>query len=70
MRKILWIAGLFLVILSLGLAVWQTGQIDIIGGADLSTFWFGFYRYKRGLYVTGAFVGVILVLISRFLKKK
>ena len=60
----LFAGGLILFGLSVLLAIVAVGQMHIIGGADLPTFLFVFFRAENGLYVTLAAIGMIVVLVS------
>ena len=69
-KIILMLTGIALIIISVVLAIIATANIDIIGGADFSTFRFVFFRQNKGLYSTISFVGIALIFASIFIKKK
>jgi hypothetical protein len=76
-KKILSIAflvfGIVLVCLSFILTVSACTQVDIIGGADLSTLLFVFFRQSGGIHAALSFAGLVSILISAvicFIKKK
>ena len=56
--------GIVLLGVSVVLAIIATGNKNIIGGADLSTFLFVFTYEKRGLYSTLAFLGIAAIAAS------
>ena len=68
------IAGIILLGLSIILAIISTLQKDIIGGADLPTFFFVFSREYGGLYsilaLLGAVVAVTAILMITLRRKK
>lgn len=69
MRKKLFVVslltvGVVLLCLSIIFAMIETGNKNIIGGADFPTFLFVFYREKRSLYSTLAFFGVAAIIAS------
>ena len=61
---VLLITGILLLILSVILAIIETANINIIGGAGLPTFFFIFYGAKKGLYSTIAFISIITIISS------
>ena len=61
---ILLIIGIILFFVPIVLAVIETGNKNIIGGADLPTFVFVFFRQNKGLYSTLAFCGIISLVAS------
>lgn len=69
---ILLVTGIILVGLPIVLAVIETGNKDIIGGADLPTFVHVFFYDKKGLYSTLASCGIISLISSAIfsLRKK
>ncbi len=58
------VVGLILICLSIVLALIETGNKDIIGGADFPTFLSVFFREKMGLYSTLAFCGILSLAAS------
>ena len=62
--------GIALIAISFVLAIIVTANTDIIGGADLSTFRFVFFRQNKGSYSMIAFVGIALIIVSSFIKSK
>ena len=56
--------GVVLVCISVILAIIATGDKNIIGGSDLPTFLFVFFREKRGLYSALAFLGFCAIIAS------
>ncbi|MBQ8359413.1 MAG: hypothetical protein IJX37_05830 [Oscillospiraceae bacterium] len=53
-------AGVFIILLSLILAVVRTANAEIIGGADLPTFLF----YFRTKYMWLTELGVVIIIVS------
>jgi hypothetical protein len=66
---ILLLIGMVLFCLSVILAVIATAGKEIIGGADLSTFFFVFFSENRGMYSILAFSGLIIMIASAILLK-
>ena len=67
------IFGIVLVCLSFILTVSAFTQVDIIGGADLSTLLFVFFRQNGGIHAALSFAGMVFILISAvicFIKTK
>ena len=56
--------GLVLLLTPIILAVMETGNRDIIGGADLPTFVLIFHHEKGGLYYNLASLGVCTIIAS------
>lgn len=63
-RIALLVAGVALVCVSLVLAVSATASKDIIGGADLPTFFYVFFNEGGGVYGMLAFLGVIAIVMG------
>ena len=67
-KKILTIAflalGIVLICLSVILTVIACAQVDVIGGADLHTFSFVFFRQNEGVYSIVTLLGLILLIIG------
>lgn len=63
------IAGVVLICLSVLLAIIATANKDIIGGADLPTFFYVFFSEHRGLYSFLAVFGVLFVAASAILSR-
>ncbi len=61
---ILLIIGIILLFVPIVLAVIETNNMDIIGGADLPTFVLVFFQQNKGLYSTLAFCGIISLVAS------
>lgn len=66
-RTALLVAGVALLCISLVLAVLATASKNIIGGADLPTFFFVFFNENRGIYFILALLGVISIVISQMI---
>lgn len=64
MATILLVTGIILICLSIVLAVIETSNKNIVGGADFPTFIFVFFREKKGLYYTLAFSGIVSLISS------
>ena len=58
------ITGTVFLCLGFLLAGIATANRDIIGGADLSTFFYVFSQERNGLYQTLSLLGVLLILVS------
>ena len=65
---ILLVTGILLLCFSIVLAVIATGNKNIIGGADLPTFVFVFFRENNGLYSTLAFCGIVSLVASAIVR--
>lgn len=65
---VLFVMGFVLLCLSIVLAVIATGNKNIIGGADLPTFVFVFFRENNGLYSTLAFCGIVSLVASAIVR--
>ena len=65
---VLFVMGFVLLCLSVVLAVIATGNKNIIGGADLPTFVFVFFRENNGLYSTLAFCGIVSLVASAIVR--
>ena len=61
---VLLIIGILLLCVSIVLAVIATGNKNIIGGADFSTFAFVFFRESKGIYSALACLGIISLIAS------
>ena len=61
---ILFIVGAVLVCLPLVLAVIETANKDIIGGADIYTFNYVFFRENRGIHSILTICGMIFIIVS------
>lgn len=62
LATILLVTGIILICLSIVLAVIETSNKNIVGGADFPTFIFVFSREKKGLYSTLAFSGIVSLI--------
>lgn len=58
------VTGAVLLMLGLLLAITATANQDIIGGADLPTFFHVFSQEKNGLYQTLSLLGVLCIIVS------
>ena len=70
---LLLVVGIVLAFTGIILAVIATGNKDIIGGADFSTFNFVFKYENQGLYSTltfWGFVAIIAAIVGMVMKKK
>lgn len=56
--------GITLICCSVGFAVLETANTDIVGGADMDTFIYVFTRAHMGGYSIAAVIGVIIVAAS------
>ncbi|MBQ8407268.1 MAG: hypothetical protein IJY39_00235 [Clostridia bacterium] len=56
--------GVLLLCISIVLAIVETGNKDIIGGADFSTFLFVFKYEKDGLFSKLALLGVADIIVA------
>lgn len=56
--------GVILLCISVFLTIMEAGNRNIIGGADINTFLFVFFRDKNGLYSALAFLGICSVIAS------
>ena len=65
---VLFVMGFVLLCLSIVFAVIATGNKNIIGGADLPTFVFVFFRENNGLYSTLAFCGIVSLVASAIVR--
>ena len=65
---ILLVIGSILICLSIILAIFATDSKDIIGGADISTFVFVYFRESNGLNSAIALCGIISLSISLMVK--
>ncbi len=66
-------AGIILLCLSVILTIIACTQVDVIGGADLPTLLFIFFRQSGGIHAALSFAGLVFILISAvicFIKKK
>ena len=68
-KMVLCIIGLILLTISIILTFVSMANVNIIGGADWPTFFFIFFRMSDGLYSILAFLGILSIAISLFLKK-
>lgn len=59
---LLFAVGLALLFIALLMAVIETADKNIIGGADLDTFFFVLYHGNNGLYSSLTFVGVLFLV--------
>ena len=57
------ITGTVLICLGLLLAIIATANRNIIGGADLPTFFYVFSREKNGLYQTLSLLGALCIIL-------
>ena len=66
------LGGIILLCLSVILTIIACTQVDVIGGADLPTLLFIFFRQNGGVYSALSLAGVVSLLISAmiFLIKK
>ena len=65
---ILLVIGIILICLSVVLSVIETGNKNIIGGADFSTFMFVFSYGSKGFYSALAFCGIISLIASAIVR--
>ena len=61
---ILLIIGILLLLIPIILAIMETANTNIIGGADFSTFRYVFFSKHRRLYSRLAFGGIISIILS------
>lgn len=67
---LLLVIGILLLCLGFILAIFSTGNKDIIGGADWPTFCFVFFYEHRGLYSILSGFGGLCVLFSFIFRKQ
>ena len=67
------IVGVILIVSAIILTAIAITNTNVIGGADLPTFWFVFFHQNGGIYFVLATLGIMAILaavIMRVIKKK